>query len=253
MAKRSFGTNGGTGGYRSFMGFDPKISIGVVALSNTSTAVGVDDIGRHLLDPSVPLAPAPKLHKEVPVDSKIFDGYAGTYSLSTNFIFTITRDGDHLFAQLTGQPKAEIFPGGERDYFYKAVDAQITFVTDSNGRATEVVLHQNGRDAYAKRFEGELPKAKEHKEVSVDPKLFDGYTGSYQLAPSFILTVTREGDGLFVQATGQPKFQVFPEGQRDYFYRVVDAQITFVTDNHGKAMALILHQNGADLPAKRVE
>ncbi len=245
--------NGGTGGYRSFMGFDPKARIGVVALSNTSTMVGVDDIARHLLNASVPLAPAPKLHKEVPVDSKIYDGYAGTYSLAANFIFTIMREGDHLFAQLTGQPKAEIFPESERDYFYKVVDAQITFVTDSQGKATELILHQNGRDAHAKRFEGEPPKPKEHKEISVDPKLFDGYVGSYQLAPNFVLTVTREGDGLFVQATAQPKFQVFPESERDYFYKVVDAQITFVTDNHGKATELILHQNGADLPAKRVE
>ncbi len=244
--------NGGTGGYRSFMGFDPKARIGVAALSNASTAVGVDDIGRHLLDASVPLAPAPKLHKEVPVDPKIFDGYVGTYSLATNFIFTITRDGDHLFAQLTGQPKLEIFPEGERDYFYKAVDAQITFVTDSNGRATELILHQNGRDAHAKRFEGEPPKPKEHKEISVDPKLFDGYVGSYQLAPNFVVTVTRDGDGLFVQGTGQPKAQVFPESERDYFFRVVDAQITFVTDSRGKATELILHQNGADVPAKRV-
>jgi CubicO group peptidase (beta-lactamase class C family) len=47
--------NGGTGGYRSFVGFDPKARTGVVALSNMSTMTGVDDIGRHLLDPALPL------------------------------------------------------------------------------------------------------------------------------------------------------------------------------------------------------
>jgi len=50
--------NGGTGGYRTFIGFDPKARVGVVVLSNTSTTVGVDDIGRHLLDSAVPLVPA---------------------------------------------------------------------------------------------------------------------------------------------------------------------------------------------------
>ena len=145
--------NGGTGGYRSFMGFDPQARIGVVALSNTFTAVGVDDIGRHVLDASVPLTKPPKEHKEVAVDPKLFDGYVGKYQLAPNFIFTITRDGNHLFAQLSGQPTFEIFPEGERDYFYKVVDAQITFVTDSNGRATELILHQNGIDQHAKRIE----------------------------------------------------------------------------------------------------
>lgn len=48
--------NGGTGGYRSFLGFNRKIRRGVVVLSNVRTAMGVDDIGLHLLDANVPLA-----------------------------------------------------------------------------------------------------------------------------------------------------------------------------------------------------
>src|SRR5271170_8100898 len=74
--------NGGTGGYRSFMGFDPKSKVGVVLLSNVSTPVGVDDIGRHLLDPSSPLAAPPKEHKQVAVDPKLFDNYVGSYQLA---------------------------------------------------------------------------------------------------------------------------------------------------------------------------
>jgi CubicO group peptidase (beta-lactamase class C family) len=97
------------------------------------------------------------------------------------------------------------------------------------------------------------PPPKEHKEIGVDPKLFDGYVGRYQLNPDFVVTVTREGDHLFVQATGQPKFQIFPEGDRDYFLKVVDAQITFIADSQGRATELILHQGGRDQHAKRVE
>jgi serine-type D-Ala-D-Ala carboxypeptidase/endopeptidase len=145
--------NGGTGGYRSFMGFDPKARIGVVALSNTFTAVGVDDIGRHLLDPNVPLASPPKAHTEVVVDTKVFDAYVGKYQLAPNFAITITRDGDHLFEQATGQAAFEIFPESDHNYFLKVVDAQITFVTDGNGRVTELILHQGGLDQHAKRIE----------------------------------------------------------------------------------------------------
>lgn len=145
--------NGGTGGYRAFMGFDPKARIGVAVLSNTFTAVGVDDIGRHLLDASVPLMKPPKEHQQVTVDPKLFDAYVGNYQLAPNFVIAITRDGDHLFAQATAQPKFEIFPEGEKDYFLKVVDAQITFVADGNGRATELILHQNGLDQHAKRID----------------------------------------------------------------------------------------------------
>src|SRR5438552_17922985 len=47
--------NGGTGGYRTYMGYDPKAKAGVVVLANISTAAGPDDIGRHLLNASYPL------------------------------------------------------------------------------------------------------------------------------------------------------------------------------------------------------
>jgi hypothetical protein len=55
-----------------------------------------------------------------------------------------------------------------------------------------------------------------------------------------------------VQAPGQRIVPLFPEGERDFFLKTVDAQITFVTDGNSRATELILHQNG-DKPAKRIE
>jgi serine-type D-Ala-D-Ala carboxypeptidase/endopeptidase len=145
--------NGGTGGYRSFAGYLRKARVGVVVLSNTATATGGDDIGLHLLDKSLPLAPPPKEHKEIAVDPKLFDGYVGRYRLAPNFVLTVTREGNRLFAQATGQGKIEIFPEGERNYFYKVVDAQITFEPDERGRAVRLILHQHGEDMPAPRIE----------------------------------------------------------------------------------------------------
>jgi D-alanyl-D-alanine-carboxypeptidase/D-alanyl-D-alanine-endopeptidase len=65
--------NGGTGGYRSYIGFDPKKHTGVVVLANMSTNEGIDDIGRHLLDPSIELLQPPKVRKEISVDPAILD------------------------------------------------------------------------------------------------------------------------------------------------------------------------------------
>jgi D-alanyl-D-alanine-carboxypeptidase/D-alanyl-D-alanine-endopeptidase len=96
-----------------------------------------------------------------------------------------------------------------------------------------------------------LPK--EHKLVAVDPKLFDRYAGRYQLAPNFVLTITREGEHLFVQASAQPKFELFAEGEKDYFLKAVDAQITFEVDTGGAVNRLVLHQAGRNVPAKRID
>jgi CubicO group peptidase (beta-lactamase class C family) len=147
--------NGGTGGYMTYMGFDPKTRAGVVVLSNLSAPPGPDDIGRHLLDASYPLQKVEPLkeHTEVTVNTKVFDNYVGTYQLAPGAIMTISRDGDQMFGQLTGQPKLQIFPENEKKFFLKVVDAQLIFDTDAQGKATQVTLHQNGRDQPAKRID----------------------------------------------------------------------------------------------------
>ena len=131
--------NGGTGGYRSYMAYDRERRAGVVALANTFTPAGVDDIGLHLLVPA-------KAHSEIKVDAALLERYVGSYALAPQFVLTVTREGDRLFVQATGQPRFEVFPSGERDFFYKVVDAQLTFELGDDGHATRVILHQNGRD-----------------------------------------------------------------------------------------------------------
>src|ERR1700722_11639175 len=148
--------NGGTGGFRSFVGYDLKARIGVVVLSN---AGGVDDIGFHLLDPKLPLAnpEPPKQHTEIHIDPKLLDHYTGRYQLTPNLIFEIPRGGGRLFAQAfvqlphnrpgdpTAAPKFELFAEGEKNFFARVTDKQITFETGPEGRATSLILHQPGR------------------------------------------------------------------------------------------------------------
>ena len=255
--------NGGTGGYRSYIGYDSAARVGVAVLTNLSTPAGVDDIGRHLLDPSSPLLPAdspllrkPKQRTEISLDAELLQKYVGRYELAPGVLVTITRGGNQLFAQLTGQPSIAIFPESETYFFLRAVDAQIAFGTDAQGRVNGLLLSQLGRDQIARRLDTAADPIDEwfgHREKPVDPSLFDAFVGNYELQPALTISVTREGDRLFVQLTGQPRLEVFAETERDYFYKVVDAQIMFVAEGDEPATALILHQNGRDMRAPRIE
>jgi serine-type D-Ala-D-Ala carboxypeptidase/endopeptidase len=142
--------NGGTGGYRSFIGFDPVRRVGVVLLTNS--VVGADDIGFHLLDASLPLRPPPKPRTEVAVDSTVLGRYVGEYELVPAFHIVVTQEGKALFIQATGQSRVPIFAESETGFFLKVVDAQISFVRDSTGAVTGLVLHQNGRDTPGRRL-----------------------------------------------------------------------------------------------------
>jgi hypothetical protein len=120
----------------------------VVVLTN-SGGTGADDIGMHLLVPSLPLAPKPapvKQRTAITLPATTLARYAGTYQLAPNFAIEVTADGDALYAQPTAQPKFRLWPETEVDFFLKEVDAQITFIRDANGTVSGLMLHQNGQN-----------------------------------------------------------------------------------------------------------
>ena len=244
---------GGIEGFNTMLAYYPAEKLTVVVLANLNGAAPEEiaaDLHTITVGGTVVLTSERQVVK---LDPKIFDGYVRRCQLAPNFILKITREGDRFITQATGQGQVEIFPEGDHDFFAKVVNAQITFVTNGQGRATELILHQGGHYQHAPRVEGAAVEPKEHKEIQVDPKIFDRYVGNYQLAPNFSIRITREGDHLFEQATNQPKVEIFPEGEKDFFLKVVDAEITFVTDAQGRAEELILPQAGADQHARRVE
>lgn len=139
--------NGGTGGFHSFIGFDPAANVGVVLLSNS--AHSTDDVGFHLINPEIPLAPTPEPPRErveIEVPDEILQSYVGEYQLAPTFSIVVTFEDGDLFAQATGQMRFPIFAESTDEFFYRAVDAQITFQRDPQGVVTGLVLHQGGRD-----------------------------------------------------------------------------------------------------------
>lgn len=86
------------------------------------------------------------------IDPAVLDAYVGHYRLWPNAVFTVTRQGSHLFAQLTGQGPVEFFPESPTTFFAQVVHAQISFVPEDKGAATGLVLHQGGFDMPAKRI-----------------------------------------------------------------------------------------------------
>jgi CubicO group peptidase (beta-lactamase class C family) len=144
--------NGGTGGYRTFNGFNEASRVGVVVLSNS--AVSVDDIGMHLLDSSMPLTPIPPRRVAITLPPEVLERYVGTYELAPTFSIVITRTGSELFAQPTGQQRFPIFAEKEAEFFLKAVDAQLSFTSDAAGTVTGVILHQNGQNIPGRKKQG---------------------------------------------------------------------------------------------------
>jgi gamma-glutamyltranspeptidase / glutathione hydrolase len=189
--------------------------------------------------------------REVAIDPAVCDGLVGHYRLWPGFVVTITREGDRLFAQATGQLKLELFAKSDREYFYQAIDAQITFETDPDGHAARLVLRQHGRETVGQRIDEEEARRTEQP-YAVDAKLLASYVGHYRLAPKSIFSVTLVGDRLFAQGTDQAKFGLFAESDHVFNARSVNVRITFEHEVDGKPRALIVHRNGRDERGERL-
>jgi D-alanyl-D-alanine-carboxypeptidase/D-alanyl-D-alanine-endopeptidase len=96
------------------------------------------------------------------------------------------------------------------------------------------------------------PIAARRPTVQVDPAILRRYPGQYALSPSFIITITaRDSTGLDLQATGQPRIRLHASSPVDFFVVGIEASITFEVDPSGRAVAQVLHQNGAHQRASR--
>jgi CubicO group peptidase (beta-lactamase class C family) len=251
FGRKEISHGGGIEGFTSVNSWFPDDDAYVIALDNV-TSPEVNTVARSLT--AILFGQKyeiPKKHHAIALTAEELQKFVGQYQLAPKFILTVRREGDQLITQATGQGEVPIYPESRNEFFLKVVDAQLSFVQSAGGEVTALILHQGGRDMPAKRISSEVPAAQ--KAISMPAEVLKKYIGRYQLAPGFVLTITLAGDQLNAQATGQPSAPIFPKSKTEFFYKIVDAQITFVENAQGQVTGLVLHQNGRDLPGTKIK
>ena len=182
--------------------------------------------------------------KEVAVDKKTYADLAGRYDYKTA-VLTVTVEDGHLYTQLTGQQKFEVFPSAPDEFFWKVTDAQVTFLRDDKRTVIAARHAQNGSTFTAPRLT--------NTETKLTAPELDAILGEYQYGPNAILAITRDGDSVFAQLTGQPKFPIFPKSATEYEWRVVPASAKFTKDKDGKVTKATHTQNGTTFDAPKIK
>ena len=141
--------NGATGGFFTYIGFDPATRTGIVVLANALTADPPGDIALHILTGSA-LRALPTAPQAVAVDQKILATYVATYQLLGASTEVSLKDGK-LFVQRAGGPGSELVPLGPDEFNVQLSGAHLTFDIGSDGHVTGFVLHQGGNNVPAKR------------------------------------------------------------------------------------------------------
>ena len=155
--------DGATGGYRAVLAIEPAKRRAVVALVNSAAEPSVTDLGLHILigapvepTPPVPPAPAPLVrHTEISSPATEFDRVVGRYDFGPGFVIAVTREGGalHVLREgAAGESAVSISPEAPLAFFWKALDAQIRFTTDTSGAVTGAVLTQRGQSFTGRRI-----------------------------------------------------------------------------------------------------
>ena len=139
--------------------------------------------------------------------------------------------------------------GGYRTFagFVPSKKTAVVMLCNTSFSVDDIGLH-----ALVPAFESKmLPQAVERKEIQLDRQILTRYVGNYQLAPTFVIAITEDQGKLFLQATNQPKFPIYAESEERFFLKDVEAALTFEKAPTGEVTGLTLHQNGANMKARR--
>ncbi|KOY53102.1 serine hydrolase [Polaribacter dokdonensis] len=93
----------------------------------------------------------------------------------------------------------------------------------------------------------------ERKSIDVPSEILSDYTGTYEVKPNVNLTIGLDNTNqLYLLAPGQTKkVELFAETQNHFFVKIVDAEITFNTNEKGKVISLTMNQSGRKITAKK--
>ncbi len=228
-----FWHNGGTGGYASFLAIRPKLRTGVVVLTASIDFDLVTELGFTQINGVAGTAPS----------TQDLTPYVGAYRLSDDFVLTVYRHDDELFAQATGQGAFRLRNIGERVFEFLPADIRVTFDAPADGLTKRLELQQGETITPAPRV-SDAQSDPVREIVRLDAAVLDDYVGQYALAPGVLITVVRRDEQLHAQLTGQASYPVFAYRADRFLYKVVDARLEFERDESGSVVAVVLHQDG---------
>lgn len=95
----------------------------------------------------------------------------------------------------------------------------------------------------------------QHNQISLPAAALDRFVGRYEFGPGFVIAITRGSDGLHAQREGiegAPALPIYPEAPLAFFWKAVDAQLRFTTDESGAVTGAEFTQGVLKLTGKKM-
>jgi hypothetical protein len=158
------------------------------------------------------------------------------YAFGPGSILAVSHDGGRLAAQLTWQRKFPLPAAQDGTVSYPAAAGPISWTLGEDRHPAELILWQHGRDLRAVRIASSAGQ-----NAVADAASRDSYVGWYELSPTRVIAVTREGNRTYLQDNGRPKFEVRPDGG-DVFSSASGDLVVFLRDDQAKVTQILYNE-----------
>jgi serine-type D-Ala-D-Ala carboxypeptidase/endopeptidase len=258
--------NGGTGGSSSAIFINRQLKCAVIVLSNTSARNQLEPLASKLILKSAGHEDAPEQNqaagqaagnfpKRAPFSGVRWEGDSPVVKIGAEWVQLVSIDG------VAAGDMVAYCRRTYDDKWHKRFAEDLVEVLAGMGHepknTVQLVVQIPGEAATRTLANAPMTEANRRAIRNAAPGIGAGdrrrLVGRYQLAPDFIFTV-RDSDGhLLVGITNQPTQEVFPDSPTRWSYRGVDATLEFKLPKTGRAKGLVLHQNGMEQLARRID
>jgi CubicO group peptidase (beta-lactamase class C family) len=249
---KAAGHGGGIFGFSTFAFRVPSEKLYVAVLNNADSGrVAPEVVARKAA--AIALGKPYPLLAPVAVDPAGLGAYAGEYRIDAKgeVIRTFRVEDGKLVMQRTGRPPVKVQAFDKDKFFIEDSLVYMEFKRDEAGKVNAVVVSQNDTEQTSPRI-GDAKVAAAPVSREVEPKVLETYVGRYELAPTFMIDITRDGAKLYGQATGQPRFNLQATSDSVFTVKEVQAEVKFEKNADGSIKGLVLHQAGRAIPGKRL-
>jgi hypothetical protein len=184
----------------------------------------------------------------VALTSEQLNKWTGAYQFDDVVRFITYKDGALYSTREGGQP-FKLIPLSENKFQFDGSFTTYTFSIENGKRVADFA----DRIVKSKGVETDKEPASQRENITGATEVLLTYSGIYELQPSFQIVITTQGSQLFVQATGQPQFELFAESENTFFLKVVEAKVTFNKNPDGTIKSLTLFQGGQEMEGKKIK
>lgn len=186
----------------------------------------------------------------VKVSEKVLQAYAGVYENAKGDLRAISVENGRLQSRRIGGGTFFLDPVGNDKFQFEKSLAAAEFKREKD-TPSEVVITDR-RDGASVWKKSDKPFPAEPREAKLTAAQMDRLLGNYELAPGFVLTFSRKENQMFVQATGQSAFEIYPVSETKFFMKVVPASCEFILGGNGAAKEVLWTQGGQTTPGKKL-